>query len=103
MLTTTSLKCGKYENPGRLRALVIKITTMDEVKLPTKRLKIGKSGGQYCSVTGCQSSSYRDGTHLGIKFFRYPADPVRRQRWLEQVQAVENRTSKSLFYMGDHL
>ena len=43
--------------------------------------------GQYCSATGCHSCTYREGKQ-GIKFFRFPKDPVKRQRWIAQV----NRT-----------
>ena len=57
---------------------------MQEVN-PSKRWK---PGGKYCSAFGCNSCSNRDGKQ-GVKFFRFPKDPVKRQEWIAQVDRTE--------------
>ena len=41
-------------------------------------------GGQYCSVVDCHNCTYRDGPR-GVKFFRFPTDPTKKERWIKQV------------------
>ena len=51
-----------------------------------------KWGGQYCSAVDCHSSTYRDGP-LGVKFYRFPKDTVRRQGWIARVNRRESNGS----------
>ena len=52
-----------------------------------KRRRVGP-GGQYCSAVGCNNSGYRDGPR-GVKFYRYPKESSRRQKWILRVNRTE--------------
>ena len=64
-----------------------------EFKLNPSRDAQGKwRGGRTCSVVDCRNCAYRDGPR-GVKFFRYPNDPVMRERWITQVNRRESNGS----------
>ena len=44
-----------------------------------------KKGGTYCSAINC-SNSYGSDCHRGIKFYRFPKDITRRERWIRLVR-----------------
>ena len=47
-----------------------------------------KSGGNYCAAVGCNNNTQRD-VPRGIRFYRFPVDPARRERWLIRVNRRE--------------
>ena len=54
------------------------------------RPKTGKcAGGSYCSAPGCRSCTAREGRQ-GVKFFRFPKEPDKRQVWIDRI----GRTNK---------
>ena len=59
-----------------------RVDDAEEVGMGSKRRKWG---GQYCSAVDCHSSTYRDGPR-GVRFYRFPKDPVRRQGWIARVK-----------------
>ena len=64
-----------------------------EFKVNPSRDAQGKwRGGRTCSVVDCRNCTYRDGPR-GVKFFRYPNDPVMRERWITQVNRRESNGS----------
>ena len=52
------------------------------------------SGGKYCAAVGCHHCTRRDGPR-GIYFYKFPANPERRQRWLARVRRLNWQPNSS--------
>lgn len=62
-----------------------------------KRIGNWKNKGQMCCVVGCNNTSIKDqDCGKKRKYFSVPADPKRRQEWLDAIQIPRTRKKQVL-------
>ena len=61
---------------------------MNKRRCVTLKESKSKAGGDRCSAVECSNSRLRDSSR-GIKFYRFPKDTIRRNRWITLVNRKE--------------